>query len=69
MTSRERILNALSHREPDRVPYDLGSLGPSEISLQAYRNLLNHIHSGEKAEVGDIASQRAKLSEEFLQRF
>ncbi len=26
MDSRERIMIALSHREPDRVPYDLGEL-------------------------------------------
>lgn len=45
MTSRKRILTALSHREPDRVPYDLGGLGPSGISTQAYRNLLNHLQS------------------------
>ncbi len=68
MTSRERILTTLSHREPDRVPYDLGSLGPSGISVQAYRNLLKYLHSEEKGEVGDIASQRAKLTESFLQR-
>lgn len=68
MTSRERILTTLSHREPDRVPYDLGSLGPSGISIQAYRNLLKYLHSEEKGEVGDIASQRAKLTENILQR-
>jgi uroporphyrinogen decarboxylase len=69
MNSRERVLTALSHREPDRVPYDLGALGPSGISIQAYRNLLGYLHSEEKGEVGDIASQRAKLSEDFLRRF
>ncbi|MDO8957771.1 MAG: uroporphyrinogen decarboxylase family protein [Deltaproteobacteria bacterium] len=69
MDSRERILIALSHREPDRVPYDLGALGPSGISIQAYRNLLKYLHADEKGEVGDTASQRAKLSENFLQRF
>ena len=69
MTSRERILTALSHREPDRVPYDLGALGPSGISVQAFRKLLDHLGSAETAEVGDFASQRAKLSEEFLRRF
>jgi len=45
MDSRERILIALSHREPDRVPYDLGALGPSGISIQAYRNLLKYLHA------------------------
>jgi len=69
MDSRERIMIALSHREPDRVPYDLGALGPSGISIQAYRNLLKYLHADEKGEVGDTASQRAKLSENFLQRF
>ncbi|NWF53609.1 MAG: hypothetical protein HXY45_02305 [Syntrophaceae bacterium] len=69
MTSRKRTLTALSHREPDRVPYDLGGLGPSGISIQAYRNLLNHLQSQEKGEVGDVASQRARLSEEFLLGF
>ncbi len=69
MNSRERIMTALSHREPDRVPYDLGALGPSGISIQAYRNLLEYLHSDEKGQVGDIASQRAKMSEDFLRRF
>ncbi|HYB20242.1 MAG TPA: uroporphyrinogen decarboxylase family protein [Thermodesulfobacteriota bacterium] len=69
MNSRERIRIALSHQEPDRVPYDLGALGPSGISIQAYRNLLKYLRLDEKGEVGDIASQRAKLSESFLQRF
>lgn len=25
MTSRARVLTALNHQEPDRVPFDLGS--------------------------------------------
>ena len=25
MTSRERVISSLSHREPDKVPLDLGS--------------------------------------------
>jgi uroporphyrinogen decarboxylase len=62
-------MTALSHREPDRVPYDLGAIGPSGISIQAYRNFLNYLHLEEKGEVGDTRSQRAKLSEDFLQQF
>ncbi len=69
MTPRARILTALAHREPDRVPYDLGSFGPTGISIGAYQNLLAHLQSGEPAEVGDLSSQRARLSEEFLRAF
>jgi len=39
MTSRERILTALNHREPDRVPVDLGSYRSSGISAIAYPKL------------------------------
>ncbi len=69
MDSRERVLTALAHREPDRVPYDLGALGPSGFSIQAYRNLLRHLQADEKGEVGELAGQRAKMSENFLKRF
>ena len=39
MTSRERVLTALNHREPDRVPIDLGGHRSSAISALAYPKL------------------------------
>jgi uroporphyrinogen decarboxylase len=69
MTSRERVHAALSHKEPDRVPYDLGSLGPTGISLEAHANLLVHLGRRERAELGDLSNQRAKPSEAFLKDF
>ena len=36
MTSRERALAALSHKEPDRIPIDLGSHGASLIRREPY---------------------------------
>jgi len=33
MTSRERILAAINHKEPDRVPVDLGATASSGISV------------------------------------
>ena len=39
MNSRERILTALDHREPDRVPFDLGGVQVTGIHSVAYRNL------------------------------
>lgn len=39
MNSRERLLTALSHREPDRVPLDLGSTQVTGIHVVAYHHL------------------------------
>ena len=39
MNSRERILTALDHREPDRVPFDLGSCQVTGIHVVAYQKL------------------------------
>lgn len=39
MTSRERTLTALNHREPDRIPLDLASTQVTGISIIAYKNL------------------------------
>jgi uroporphyrinogen decarboxylase len=39
MTPRERILSALNHRQPDRVPVDLSSYRSSGISAVAYPRL------------------------------
>lgn len=39
MTSRERVRAAVEHREPDRVPIDLGSHPSSGISARAYARL------------------------------
>lgn len=36
MTHRERVLAALSHRQPDRVPIDLGSTPVTGISAKTY---------------------------------
>ncbi len=39
MNSRERLLTALNHQEPDRIPLDLGSTQVTSIHEVAYRNL------------------------------
>lgn len=43
MTSRERVLAALSHRQPDRVPLELGGSIVSGINVQAYDRLKAHL--------------------------
>jgi len=39
MNSRERLLTALSHQEPDRIPFDMGGTQVTGIHVVAHRNL------------------------------
>jgi uroporphyrinogen decarboxylase len=43
MTHRERVLTALRHAEPDRVPLDLGSTGATTITVKAHERLRAHL--------------------------
>ncbi len=43
MTPRERVLTALDHKEPDRIPIDLGSSHNCGIHIDAYRNLREYL--------------------------
>ncbi len=70
MNSRERVLMALEHKEPDRIPLDLGSCFVSGIAKDAYLNLMNHLgkDAGE-VEFYDTVQQLVVVDEEILRRF
>ena len=42
MTPRERVMTALDHKEPDRVPLDIGGGQSTSLVAEAYENLLRH---------------------------
>jgi uroporphyrinogen decarboxylase len=70
MTSRERILAAIAHREPDRVPADLGATPSSGISAIAYNRLKRHLGmGGGPAQVYDVVQQLAQPEEAVLDRY
>ncbi len=48
MTSRERLLAALNHRQPDRVPIDLGGTGVSGIHASVVAALREHYGLAER---------------------
>ena len=48
MLPRERVLTALNHEEPDRIPIDLGTTKVSGICLDAYVSLLNALGLGRR---------------------
>lgn len=68
MTSRERVVAALNHTEPDRVPIDLGG-NQTGIHKFAYLELLRHLGMRDEMSIMDAVQQLAQPCEELLRRF
>ena len=70
MTSRERVLAALNHQEPDRVPIDLSGHRSSGIAAMAYARLRDYLGLPKlPIRVYDPVQQLAIVDEDVLQRF
>jgi len=70
MTSRERVLAAIAHKEPDRVPLDHGSMRSTGIMAIAYNRLKAHLGVGEPPTLlYDLIQQLAQPDAWFLDRF
>ena len=70
MTPRQRILSAIDHREPDRVPVDLGATPSSGISATAYGRLKAHLDlQAGHTRIYDVVQQLAQPEESILDRF
>jgi len=70
MNSRERVLTALAHKEPDKVPVDLGSTPSSGISAIAYANLLKYLNKTHlPVHIYDVVQQLAQPDDEILNHF
>lgn len=67
MTSRERLLKALNHEEPDRVPIDLGG-NQTGIHKFAYKALIEHLGIEDEVRIMDPVQQLAQPCEAVLQR-
>lgn len=68
-TSRMRVEAALNHKEPDRVPFDLGGTILTGIHEQAYRRLRAYLGLPEvEVEIEDLFQQLAKVHEDVRQR-
>ncbi|MEA2062588.1 MAG: methyltransferase, partial [Gemmatimonadota bacterium] len=70
MTSRERVLAALNHTQPDKVPIDFSGHRSSGISAIAYPKLRKHLGLEEKpVRVYDPIQQLAIVDEDVLDLF
>ena len=68
MNGRERILEALNHREPDRIPFDLGGTTWTGITNGAYQKFRQHLGlSREEPEWADVIQQIVIPSAEIMQ--
>lgn len=70
MTPRERVAAALSHREPDRIPIDLGSTLATSITTAAYLPLRDHLRLPATAiTIFEQTQQLPYLADDVLERF
>lgn len=70
MNSRERILSAISHQQPDKVPVDLGATPSSGISAIAYSNLIKQIGRNDlPVQIYDVVQQLAQPDDSILDHF
>ena len=70
MTSRDRLSIALDHREPDRVPFDLGTTFVTGITRLAYRSLLQALGEENRPEprLLDPVQQLVVADQDILDR-
>jgi len=69
LTSRERVLLALNHQEPDRVPIVFGADGSTAMLVPAYQNLKRYLGIECETQLFDRAFQYARIDEEVMVRF
>ncbi len=69
MNSRERLLTALNHKEPDRVPFDLGGTVVTGIHVKAYRALRDYLGLPPiEPIIVDVVQQLARVDEDVAER-
>jgi uroporphyrinogen decarboxylase len=69
MNSRERVLTALDHHEPDRVPFDLGGTVVTGIHVLAYTALRRYLGLPEKPpRIVDMFQQIVQVDDDLSAR-
>lgn len=70
MTSRERVMASINHKQPDRVPLDLGATPSSGISAIAYNGLKKHLGmEGGHTRIFDVVQQVVYPEIEIMDHF
>ncbi|NIM16877.1 MAG: methyltransferase [Candidatus Aminicenantes bacterium] len=67
---RQRVLDAMNHVQPDRVPIDFGSHRSSGINPETYRKLRQYLGLPDRpVKVYDMVQQLAIIDEDLWERF
>ena len=70
MTPRQRVLTALAHEQPDRIPVDFSGHRSSGIAAIAYAKLRDYLGLEKKPiRVYDVQQQLAIVDDDILDRF
>ncbi len=69
LNHRERVLAALNHDQPDRVPLDFGGVGPTDIVVPAYERLKKYMGLELETKPAGRFQRTAIPDEKILQRF
>ncbi|MBT7164943.1 MAG: hypothetical protein HN904_19355, partial [Victivallales bacterium] len=69
MTSHERVLKALNHEEPDRIPRDLGGTESSGMTVCALHALQTHLGIRQDLVVFEPYQYVGHIGEDLRQRF
>jgi uroporphyrinogen decarboxylase len=68
-THRDRVLAALNHEEPDRIPIDFGGTSATALSTPAYEELKRHLGLEHETAVMSRIHDLASPDEAILERF
>lgn len=69
MNSHERVLAAINHQQPDRVPIDFGGTRQSGIAASTYHKLKQRLGLNTPTRVYDLYQMLAEIEEPILERF
>jgi len=69
MNSRERVLTAINHQQPDRVPIDFGGTRQTGIAASTYHKVKQRLGIHTPTRVFDLYQMLAEIEEPLLERF
>jgi uroporphyrinogen decarboxylase len=69
LSHRERVVKALNHEEPDRVPRDLGGAATATIHVPAFNRLVKYLGLDEEARDIDRYLSTPSIPDSLLERF
>jgi len=68
MITQERMMTALNHQDPDRVPIDVGGGTSTSIGVEGYERLKQYLRVTAEPQVLNKAFRIARLDESVMKR-